>query len=278
MADQDYDTLTLRREGAVAIVTIDHPPINLRDLSMMRDLGRLGQALEADASVHAAVFRSADPDYFIAHADVELIQKLPSEPQPKPTEVGGFHAMVERFRTMPVATIGMVEGRARGGGSEFLLSLDMRFAAAGRALFGQPEVALGILPGGSGTQRLPRLMGRARALEAILGCGDFDAETAERYGWVNRALPPDELEPFVMDLARRIASFPKQAIAKAKASVDAAETTTPEGLIEEAHLFNQTLGDPETKRRLQAFLDAGGQQRENELAIGRLFDALVDPA
>src|SRR4029077_6198884 len=127
------------------------------------------------------------------------------------------------------ATIGKIEGRARGGGSEFLLSLDMRFAALGRATLGQPEVALGIIPGGSGTQRLPRLVGRGRALEIVLGCDDFPADMAERYGWGNRALPPARLGPFIERPARRIAGFPAEAIALAKSAVAAAELPIVEG-------------------------------------------------
>jgi len=266
-----YKCLSVQVEQGVAVVTIDHPPMNLLDVSMITDLDRLSRELEGDDELRAAVFRSANPDFFIAHADVSMIQLLPKEPPPKSADLSGFHKMVERFRKLPFATIGMVEGRARGGGSEFLLSLDMRFAAEGRALFGQPEVALGIIPGGSGTQRLPRLMGRARTLEAVLGCDDFDAKLAERYGWINRALPPQELEPFVMELAKRIASFPREAIGLAKAAVDAAEGTTPEGLVEEAHLFNLSLATESAQQRMQAFLAAGGQTPEAELAIRDLL-------
>jgi enoyl-CoA hydratase/carnithine racemase len=135
-------------------------------------------------------------------------------------------------------------------------------------------VALGILPGGSGTQRLPRLMGRARALEVILGCDDVDAALAERWGYLNRALPPAELGPFVERLAYRIASFPAEAIALAKAAVAAAEGPTREGLLEEAHLFNRTLANPETRARMEQFLAAGGQTREVELDLGRLTTRL----
>jgi enoyl-CoA hydratase/carnithine racemase len=162
MAYQQYECLTVRVDGGVATVTIDHPPINLFDLALIQEMDRVGRELEADDAVRVAVFQSADPEFFIAHADVALIQTLPTTVPPKPTRLGLFHAMVDRFRTMPKATIGKVEGRARGGGSEFLLSLDMRFGAIGRAVLAQPEVALGIIPGGSGTQRLPRLIGRAR--------------------------------------------------------------------------------------------------------------------
>jgi len=230
MAYGEYRCLRVRLDRGVAFVTIDHPPINLLDVALMRELDGIGKELEGDDAVRVVVFDSADPDFFIAHADVALIRQLPTS-APRPTTLGFFHAMVERFRTMPKATIGKIEGRARGGGSEFLLSLDLRFGALGRAVLAQPEVALGILPGGSGTQRLPRLIGRARALEVILGGEDVPAELAERWGYLNRALPPAELGPFVERLAFRIASFPADAIALAKAAVNAAELPTEQGLL-----------------------------------------------
>src|SRR5208337_3726990 len=117
-------------------------------------------------------------------------------------------------------TIAKIEGRCRGGGSEIALAVDMCFAAVGKAIFGHPEVAVGLVPGGGATQRLPRLIGRGRALEVLLCCNDLSAELAERYGYINRALPADELTPFVEKLAHRIASFPAHAIAHAKAAVD----------------------------------------------------------
>ena len=276
MAHDGYQTLAVRVERGVAFVTIDHPPINLFDLMLMQEIGRIGRDLEADDDVRVIVFRSANPEFFIAHADVELIQQLPKEAPPRSNELSGFHAMVDRFRTMPKVSIGAIEGIARGGGSEFLLSLDMRFAALGRALVGQPEVALGILPGGSGTQRLPRLMGRARAVEAILGCGDYPAELAERYGWVNRALPPDELWPFVEELANRIASFPAEAIALAKQAINAAEQPTVEGLLDEADCFNRTLATRGAQTRMQRFMELGGQTREVELELPALYAKLAD--
>src|SRR3989454_3681833 len=275
MAYDDYRCLRVRLDRGVAFVTIDHPPINLLDLALMRELDAVGKELESDGAVRVVVFDSADPDFFIAHADVALIERLPTD-VPKPTTLGFFHAMVERFRTMPKATIGKIEGRARGGGSEFLLSLDLRFGALGRAVLAQPEVALGILPGGSGTQRLPRLVGRSRALEIVLGCEDFPAELAERYGYLNRALPAAELGPFVERLARRIASFPAEAIALAKASVSAAELPTFEGLLEEAHCFNQALATRAAQERMQRFLALGGQTREVELDLGGLVERLRD--
>jgi enoyl-CoA hydratase/carnithine racemase len=277
MSSPDYTTLAIERDKRVATVTLDHPPMNLLDLALMTDLERLGRELEADTETRAVVFQSANPDYFIAHADVALIQRLPTEVPPKSEELSFFHQMVERYRTLPCATIAAIEGRARGGGSEFTLSLDMRFGAIGRCIVSQPEVALGILPGGSGTQRLPRLVGRGRALEAILGCEDFDANLAERYGWINRALPAAELRPFVYALARRIASFPREAIALAKRAVDAADATVREGLLEEAHLFSRTLAGPEARERMDAFVSSGSQNPIAERDLGALLGRLARP-
>ena len=275
MAYDDYRCLRVRLDRGVAFVTVDHPPINLLDLALMRELDRIGKELEGDDAVRVVVFDSADPDFFIAHADVSLIEQLPTN-APRPTTLGFFHVMVERFRTMPKATIGKIEGRARGGGSEFLLSLDLRFGALGRAVLAQPEVALGIIPGGSGTQRLPRLVGRARALEVILGCEDVPAELAERWGYLNRALPPAELGPFVERLALRIASFPADAVALAKAAVDAAELPTAHGLLEEADCFNRSLATAAARARMARFLELGGQTRAVEMDLRGLVDRLAE--
>ena len=143
-------------------------------------------------------------------------------------------------------------------------------------MLAQPEVALGIIPGGSGTQRLPRLVGRARALEVILGCEDVPADLAERWGYLNRALLPAELGPFVERLALRIASFPADAIALAKAAVIAAEPPTEQGLLEEAACFNRTLGTSAARKRMARFLELGGQTRAVELDLGRLVDRLAE--
>jgi len=274
---EGYECLRIRVDRGVCFATIDHPPINLLDLPLMQEIDRLGRELEGDDRVRVVVFDSADPEFFIAHADVSLIQQLPDNVPARGEEPSFFHAMVDRFRTMSKVSIAKIEGRARGGGSEFVLSLDMRFAALGKAVFAQPEVALGIIPGGSGTQRLPRLCGRGRALEIVLGCQDFSAEIAERYGYVNRALPADELDGFVKKLAFSIASFPAQAIALAKACVNSAEVGVIDGLLDEAHAFNQTLPVPETKRRMAEFLAKGGQTRQMESAdLGMLAELLAE--
>jgi enoyl-CoA hydratase/carnithine racemase len=277
MAIQAHEGLHVDVDDGVAFVTIGHPPVNLFDAVLIGSLWELGGELADDDEVRAIVVRSADPEFFIAHADLALIQALPRDRRDRPEHLEFIHVFMERWRTLPQVTIAQLEGRARGGGSEFALSLDLRFGAVGRAILGQPEVAVGILPGGSGTQRLPRLMGRGRALEVVLGCDDFDAELAERYGYINRALPAHELGPFVDRLARRIAGFPADAVRLAKRAVDAAGGALHDGLLEEAHCFNLTLADPELDARMEGAMAAGAQTRDGELDLPGLIERSSRP-
>ena len=276
MSYADYKLLAITVAKGVANVSIDNPPINLFDMPLIEEMIKLGQELKADDEVRVVVVGSANPEFFIAHVDVNLIQQLPPGNLQKPTSLSFFHEMLETFRTMPKVTIGKIEGRARGGGSELLLALDMRFGAIGQAVLNQPEVSSGIIPGGGGSTRLPRLIGRGRALEVIMSCQDYSAELAERYGYINRALPPEELTPFVDRLARRIASFPAEAIALAKAAVDAGEgMPTRDALLEEEHCMNQALATQAARDGMQAFLDAGGQTREVELELGEMISHMA---
>jgi enoyl-CoA hydratase/carnithine racemase len=268
----DFPGLTVETDRGVAVVTLDHPPVNLLDATLIGSLFNLAGALAGDETVQVVVVRSADPVFFIAHAELQLIQALPRDVTARSSELSLIHVLMEQWRTLPQVTIAQIEGRARGGGSEFVLSLDLRFAALDKALLSQPEVSIGIIPGGGGTQRLPRLVGRGRALEVVLGCEDFPAEVAERYGYVNRALPADEIAEFVERLARRIASFPAHAVRLAKKSVDAATGAINDGLLDEAWYFNQALADPGLDARIEAALAAGAQTREGELDLGKLLD------
>jgi len=253
-------------ERGVATLTIDHPPINLMTVDLFVELLKAGHALAADDAVRAVVLRSAHPEWFIAHFDVEAILGMPTD-QPPASELNAFHQMCEAFRTMPKPSIAVIEGRVGGGGSELALSCDMRFATPA-AVFSQPEVALGIIPGGSGTVRLPRLIGRGRALEVILGCDDIDAATAERWGWVNRVLAADDIGPFVDRLSGRIASFPAHAVAAAKASIVRAEAGVEADLLAEGNAFNETLASEETQALMRAFIALGGQTPETESRLG----------
>ena len=269
MAYEDLERLTVEREAGVAFVTIHAPPMNLLGGELFGELDRCTRELEGDDAVKVVVLRSADPDFFIAHGDVELIRRAPETPAPLPTELPFTHRTLERLRTMPRVTIAQVEGYARGGGSEVALACDMRFAALGRAVFGQPEVALGILPGAGGTYRLTRLVGRARACEIIFGCDDFTAEEAERVGWINKALPPGTVGPYVEGLARRIATFPAKAIAEAKRVINLAGEQVESGLLAEQAALNELMaGGSERVPRMQRFLELGCQTREGEAFIG----------
>jgi enoyl-CoA hydratase/carnithine racemase len=266
VAYEGYDLLHIDIRDGLLRATIDNPPINLLDLPLIVEFGRLTEDLRGDDDVKVVVVDSADDKFFIAHADVSLLEQLPTDDQSLHDRLSDFHGLIEAWRKMPKATIAVIEGIARGGGSELALSCDMRFAAQGRAVLAQPEIAVGLVTGGGATQRLPALVGRARALEILLGGQDIDAATAAQWGYVNRALPPDELRPFVDALALRIASFPAELIAAFKAVVEAGLSDPVAALNLEDEAFRRSLGSDEGRRRMGAFLDAGGQTREVELA------------
>jgi enoyl-CoA hydratase/carnithine racemase len=242
--------------SGIAFATIDHPPINLFDAALIVEMDRFGREAEADPDVRVVVVDSANPEFFIAHADVGLILQLPQEQQDAPTELPLFTAMVDRFRTMPKVSIAVIEGRARGGGSELALGMDMRFAAHGRAVLAQPEVAVGIIPGGGGTQRLPRLVGHGRAMFLNL-TGDFvDAETAYQWGLVERVVPLAELEETAVAIAGRIASQSPHAVAVLR---ELARTTRDlplaEGLRREADGFVRCLRSEDGAEGVAAFIE-----------------------
>jgi enoyl-CoA hydratase/carnithine racemase len=267
MPYSDYQCCRFRFDSGVAFVSIEHPPINLLDEVLSLELDRLGRELESDASVRVVVLQSALADFFIAHSGLGRVGSAPKTVSAtrsfRLTQTIG-----ERFRNMPKVTIAKVEGRARGGGSEIALATDMCFAALGKAIFSQPEVAVGLVPGGGSTQRLPRLIGRGRALEVLLGCNDLSAELAERYGYINRALPADELTAFVDKLAHRIASFPAHAIGHVKAAVDTgAFGSLAEGLLVEAHESDLSVASDVTQARVKEALQVGAETYEGELEM-----------
>ena len=273
MPYKGYKCLKIRVDRRVLFATINNPPMNLLTNELYGEFGKLALEVAKDDNVKVIVFDSADPDYFIAHYDVNHLLEYPDEAPPKPTELHGGHQIFEAYRTMPKVSIAKIEGRVRGGGSEFILALDMRYGALGKAILGQIEVPLGIIPGGGGTQRLPRLIGRSRAMEIVVSGMDYPAEIAEKYGYINRALPPEELTPFVEELAYRIASYPAETIALAKKAVlIALEKPVVEGLIEETHLFNLSCVSATAKETMSLFLQMGGQTRDGELDIFKVVD------
>ena len=269
--DDNFRVMTVTMEGGVVAATIDNPPVNLITRDLYRDLVRLPDVVEAEPEARVLVLRSANPDFFIAHFDVELILAAPIDGEAeRSAELNGFHRMCERYRTMPIPTICEINGRVGGGGGELAASCDMRYGSIGRTILCQMEVPLGILPGGSGTQRLPHLVGRCRALEIVLAGDDIDAATLDAWGWLNRAVPADRLRSHVDALAARIAAMPPEAVSRAKASILAASPDPVPGLIEEAYLFQQTLRTDAAQARMRRFLDLGGQTPDGELRVGAL--------
>ena len=273
MAYEDYKRVDVEIINRVLYATVCAPPLNVMSLELFRELRRLGKELEDDCDVRVLVLRSADPEFFIAHFDVEAILEFSIDGEPQRGARNVFHEMCECFSKMGVVTIAQIEGRVGGGGCELICAFDMRFGVRGKTLVNQMEVPLGILPGGGGTQRLPRLVGRGRALEIILGAEDLDAETAEHWGLLNRVFEAEDIGSYVDDLAARIASHPQEAVRCAKAAVDAFEEPLAEGLVEEDYLFQRLLRTDEAQERMRAFLRLGGQTRDGERKVASLFSS-----
>jgi enoyl-CoA hydratase/carnithine racemase len=256
-------------------VTFDHPPINLIDHVMIRELGELLAEIERDEEPAVLAFDSADPEYVLAHydiaADPALVNSLPAGPT-------GFHPWVDilvRVSRLPAVTISAVRGRARAAGSEFVIATDVRFASRERAVLGQPEVGFGALPGGGPASRLPGLVGRGRTLEILLGGEDFDGELAERYGYVNRAIPDDEFEDFVDRFARRISTFDRHALADIKHFVNEASLPADEGFPPQMDAFWRAVAGPALQARAGRAFEDGLQQRSDvELHLGEYVGQL----
>ena len=273
--DAVFETLNVRKEGAVLFAGIAAPPMNLLGPELVRDLVSLIQRAEADNALKVLVFKSADPDYFIPHVDVTRIQQYREEAA-KLTGEASIALLFRHLSASRLVTIAQIEGRVRGAGSEFVLACDMRFAARESAIFAQPEPALGVVPGGGGVQHLVRLMGRARALEVMLSAEDYDAEMAERYGWINRALPARALNDFVRSLAHRIARFPAAGLVTVKDRVNAIALAPAEDFRRDSDLFGEGSRTPEAQGRFQAALKRGFQTRDAEMDLARLLGELVD--
>ena len=270
-----FETITVSKEAGVLFAEIASPPMNLLGPELVRDLVSVIQQAEADDSVRVLVFKSADPDYFIPHVDVTRI----AEYRQFAAKLAGEPSLGLLFRYLSAShliTIAQIEGRVRGAGSEFVLACDMRFAARESAIFGQLEMAFGQTPGAGAIQHLTRLMGRSRALEVLSSAQDYDAELAERYGWINRALPAAALDGFVTSLAQRIAAFPAAGLSKLKERVNAIALAPVEDFRRDSALFVELGGQPETQIRMEAAMKRGFQTREAELDLNRMLGELVE--
>ena len=278
-----YTRFTLdRATPSLWRATFNHPPINLIDSVMIRELGDLFAAVERGEGPAVLVFDSADPDYFLAHYDITdftaesraLVDALPAGPT-------GFQPWVDivvRLGKLPAVTIAAIRGRARGAGSEFVLASDIRFASRERAVLGQFEVGLGAIPGGGPASRLPRLVGRGRALEILLGGKDFDGALAELYGYVNRAIPDAAFDDFVDHFARRVATFDRQALADMKRFVNDVSLPADAEFPPQMDACLQAAAGSAFQARASKLFELGLQQRSDvELRLGEYVGQLAAP-
>ena len=257
-------------------VLFENPPFNIVDASIFEGLQNLLARMDVSPSLRVVVFESANPEFYLAHFD------LTGKTGDITTAVGpsGLPILMDTFVRLtksPVVSIAKIRGRVRGVGSEFVLACDMRFASRENSVLAQVEVGVGVHPGGGGTERLPLLVGRGRALEIVLGANDFDGETAERYGYVNRALPDTELDGFVDALARRIASFDRRPIAAAKNLINQVSLPPADRLLDSLNSFTTALTWPEAQQRFQALFKRGlNRPGEMENRFGELLASLMD--
>ena len=249
-------------------ITFSNPPINMFVPATIGELGAVMTDLESDSSVKVVVFQSANPDFFVAHLDV-------SKAAEQPGVLGLWRDFVLRLSSSPVVSIAKIRGRTRGIGNEFVLACDMRFASRQNAIFGNPEVGVGLVPGGGAMEWLPRLVGRSRALEFVLSADDFDADVAERYGWVNRTLNDDDLDRFVDALVRRLVSFDSEVLAAAKAQINRFGMPTATELQSSNDMIFSILASPSAQTRRAKLRNAGyGLRSDFELNFGQYLPAL----
>jgi enoyl-CoA hydratase/carnithine racemase len=244
-------------------ITFSNPPINMFVPETIDELRVLMTDIEADPSVKVVVFQSSNPEFFVAHLDVAKAAQ-------QPDVLDRWRDFVLRLSSAPVVSIAKVRGRTRGIGNEFVLACDMRFASRQNALFGNPEVGVGLIPGGGALEWLPRLVGRSRALEIALSADDFDADIAERYGWVNRTLDDNDLDSFVDTFVGRLASFDREVLAAAKAQINRFGMPTAAELKSSNDMIFSILTWPSAQARRAKIRDIGyGFPSDFELNFGR---------
>src|SRR5580698_1197179 len=244
-------------------ITFSNPPINMFVPATIVELGALIAELEADPSAKVVVFQSANPDFFVAHLDVGKAAEQPGV-------LDLWRDFVLRLSSTPVISVAKIRGRTRGIGNEFVLACDMRFASRQGAVFGNPEIGVGLVPGGGALEWLPRLVGRSRALEIVLSADDFDADIAERYGWVNRTLEDADLDSFVDTLVRRLASFDRETLGAAKAQINRFGVPTAAELQSSNDMIFPMLVLPDAQTRRPKLRGIGyGIPSDFELNFGR---------
>ena len=241
-------------------VTFNNPPVNIFGPKTIPQFNEVISAIELDKQLKVVVFDSAIEGFFMTHYDFLAKPEETTSLPLGPTGLLPWPDMLVRLSRAPVASIAKIRGRATGCGSELALACDMRFASREKAIMGHFEVGAGIVPGGAPMARLPRLMGRGRALEILLGADDIPGDLAERYGYVNRSFPDAELDDFVDALAKRIASFDKQAISDTKRFTDVASLPSDHEVGAEMIVCYESIGRPSTQQRIKTLLERGLHQ------------------
>ena len=275
MPDLEYAKLRIARLDGVATVTIDNPPVNVLDAALMGELRRFMSSIRADSTVKVVVFESGNPDFFIAHVDMTLIDDphaFDEIARDVPAGLNVFQALGEMVRTLPQVTIVKLAGVARGGGAEFVAACDMTFGAIGRAGLGQVEALMGIVPSGGAMQYLSTRMNRSRVLEIILGAGLYSAEEAAAYGWINRALPAAELDGFVVELAHDIAALPEGVAAAAKRVLPPADLMA--GFAREEDEWGKLFANPAAERLIRGGLALGAQTLQGEKELEAMLRSI----
>ncbi len=278
MAESKGQLRVIEESPAYWRAVFDNPPLNIMGVAMFRELRELLARMDASPNLRVVVFESANPEFYLAHFDLtDIAGSLGLMQSASPSGPTVLMDTFVRLTKSPVVSVAKIRGRARGVCSEFVLACDMRFASREKAVLAQVEVGSGVHPGGGGTERLPALVGRGRALEIIIGSDDFDGETAERYGYVNRALPDAELDGFVDKVARRIASFDRRPIEAAKNLVNQVSLPSAERLAASQTSFLTAVTWPETQRRFQALFDRGlNKPGDTENRYGELLGTLLE--
>ena len=241
-------------------ITLDHPPLNIFGPDTIPQLNEVITALETDKQVKVVVFDSAVEGFFLTHYDFVAKLEDTTRLTPGPTGLQPLPDMLVRLSRAPVVSIASIRGRATGVGSELALACDMRFASREKAILSHFEVGAGVVPGGGPMARLPRLMGRGRALEVLLGANDIPGDLAELYGYVNRSLPDSDLDAFVESLATRIASFDKQAISETKRFVDVASLPPDFEIAPEWDVCLASIARPAAQKRIGMLMELGFHQ------------------
>ena len=270
----NFQTFKINIKDKIMYVTFDFPPVNIQGIPMINDLNILCDDLENNQDIKVVVFQSANPEIFIAHADIDMLKDLSTESVPKDKVVlSPLQTTLNRISKLPQATIAKIEGIARGGGHEFALACDMRFAAKGKAVFMQMEVGMGVLPCGGGASRMARQTGLGKALEIILSAQDFGADEAESFGTINRAIAPNEITQYVDKLADRISKFPFNSIKNCKKMISSSiDMPIDDALLLESYYLYQCTS---TTPAVQRFKKASESNFQNSLENQRNFESLL---